>query len=458
MKHLTADPELGGIAYPYREVIRRALLKDPDRRFSSVEEMVARLKTADGGPAVEASLVDVVRPPVVEFPKRPKSDVLYITEENADEIVFGPVRNSAPPASPPPAIHRPQRPIAAVAVASNPEPIARAVRAGMSGVGGWWRGSQMTGPVKVIILVAVTVLLLLNIQFLLPMGLFFGIAYLVYFGVRSIILALNGPTLHGPSVASPAVNYAVPNHLRTPSRPAPARRERSRVRWQLAARETLRKKPMSVRLAELTGSMLMAATVAAVVSVVAMLVTGQMQGPPDHLVDSFSRFAWITLTSAAGAWMVLAFGKFWEGGDGEPLPRRFVMLAAGLALGLVAFGGAQFLSVDFHPGQTNSGPLLAQFYPRSMFEPDGTPLLPAQLVFFGGLFAVLGWSKQSDPLRSSRFSLWATFVSVLWSTLLPLSQPWGIMLAATTSVAVQLSAPWMNSKDRLRIREQLQEV
>ncbi|HND51316.1 MAG TPA: serine/threonine-protein kinase, partial [Pirellulaceae bacterium] len=40
MKHLTADPDLSAVPSAYREVIRRALLKDPEKRFANVEEMV----------------------------------------------------------------------------------------------------------------------------------------------------------------------------------------------------------------------------------------------------------------------------------------------------------------------------------------------------------------------------------------------------------------------------------
>ena len=43
MKHLTAKPDLSPLAEPYRSVVARALEKDPDDRFRSVEEMLAAL-------------------------------------------------------------------------------------------------------------------------------------------------------------------------------------------------------------------------------------------------------------------------------------------------------------------------------------------------------------------------------------------------------------------------------
>ena len=43
MKHLTAVPDVSALAEPFRSVVARALEKDPERRFSSVAEMLAAL-------------------------------------------------------------------------------------------------------------------------------------------------------------------------------------------------------------------------------------------------------------------------------------------------------------------------------------------------------------------------------------------------------------------------------
>ena len=82
-----------------------------------------------------------------------------------------------------------------------------------------------------------------------------------------------------------------------------------------------------------------------------------------------------------------------------------------------------------------------------MYGADGAPLLGAYMVYFGGLFVVLRWWRQADPLRKTRFSLLATTLCVLWAWFMHLlfsfPQPWGFVLAATMSVSVQLSAPWL---------------
>ena len=121
-------------------------------------------------------------------------------------------------------------------------------------------------------------------------------------------------------------------------------------------------------------------------------------------------------------------------------------------------GFAEFL--DVRP----TDDLIVQSLPVStnMVEPSGSLKLPAFLVYFGLLFVVLRWWTQADPLRNSRLSLWATGGCVLWAwiwhMIWPFPQPWGFMLAATVSVAVQLSAPWMSPKERKRIRHQMNEA
>jgi serine/threonine protein kinase len=52
MKHLTAEPDLSMLAEPYRNIVERALAKDPDLRLKSVGELVSLLP---GGDATSAT-------------------------------------------------------------------------------------------------------------------------------------------------------------------------------------------------------------------------------------------------------------------------------------------------------------------------------------------------------------------------------------------------------------------
>jgi hypothetical protein len=66
------------------------------------------------------------------------------------------------------------------------------------------------------------------------------------------------------------------------------------------------------------------------------------------------------------------------------------------------------------------------------------------------------WWHQADPLRDRRFSLWSTvavtLVALVWQIFWPFPQPWGLMVPATMSIALQLASPWVNSNERSEFR------
>ncbi len=79
---------------------------------------------------------------------------------------------------------------------------------------------------------------------------------------------------------------------------------------------------------ELTGSFLMAAIVSAVLCLIILVAGGRRL---DASVDTWTFFTWLTISSTAGAWLMLGLAKFWEGHEGDDILRRFVMMVAGLA-------------------------------------------------------------------------------------------------------------------------------
>jgi hypothetical protein len=74
------------------------------------------------------------------------------------------------------------------------------------------------------------------------------------------------------------------------------------------------------------------------------------------------------------------------------------------------------------------------------------PLLPAFMVYFGGLMALPRWWRLVDPLRRHRVSLLSACFAGFWAYILHLvlafPLPLGVLLALIISLAVQLSAPW----------------
>jgi hypothetical protein len=207
---------------------------------------------------------------------------------------------------------------------------------------------------------------------------------------------------------------------------------------------------------ELTGSFLMSAIVSAVLGLIILLAAGHSL---DGSVNSLSLYAWITVSSIAGSWIVLTLSKFWEGSEGDDIRRRFAMMVAGLVVGVLCFAASELLMLQLSRGEMfNVLEMPNSMIPASMYFTDGAPRVTAFLAFFATMFAILRWWRPVDPLRRTRFSLWATIVCVFWGLLIPWQVPWGFLLIATISVASQISAPYMNKSERSRIRRELLEA
>jgi hypothetical protein len=429
MKHLTADPDLTAIAQPYRDTIKKALAKDPSQRLGSVAELLAALRPNET--AANAAPQQRVVPTVRRTATATATDVLYINGE--DEIVFGPVRQVV--AARPVSLQRPPR--------RTEEPIAKAIGSGFQTLQRWFNDSRLGTPAKIVLLLAAVLLLVLNAQWLIPAGMVFGLVYLIYFGIRSLVLATAGSSGGVAAGTVPRPDGSPPLCNR-------------RFSKQEILRQALLHKSPGERLTELTGSLLMSAVVVAVLCLLMVIASGQFQV---NSVYTWTMYAWLALTSIAGAWTLLALGKLWEHGQGDDVRRRFAMLVAGLAMGAAAFGFSHLLMIDQSGHLTSDhvwGPFADVNLLDRMQQADGSLTIAAYLIYFAGLFAILRWWRQADPLRGARFSLWATAICVLWALIFPFAQPWGLMLAATISVAVQLSSPWMNSKERVLLRQQYQ--
>ena len=129
------------------------------------------------------------------------------------------------------------------------------------------------------------------------------------------------------------------------------------------------------------------------------------------------------------------------------------MLGIGLLFGLIAFeAGPKLLKIVLDneveiPHVSIDG--------RGGTNVEGQPEVMGYLAYFGFLFLVLRWWKQADPLCGSRFELVeALVVCVFWAWIFCayrgyFPQPWGMMLAGTISLAVQLSSPWVDPQNRV---------
>jgi arginine exporter protein ArgO len=325
----------------------------------------------------------------------------------------------------------------AATVVQRREPIAAGVGNAFRSFGSWWNDSHVGTPLKVALLLGVGIALVFNANWLVPLAMIAGILYVVYYGIWTMVAAWSAPedaALSTGNATSPRAN-----HFR-------------RGRWQDYAREMLHRRAPAEKFAELTGSLLMAAFSSIVLAIV-MLVIGSKDFSGS--VDTYAFFAWFATTCTLGAWLVLVAGKLMESRGGEPVRRRFAMLVMGLTLGAAAFGVQQVLYINpqnvMDLPQVTDGAKSAGAYSSAML-----PLLPAYLAYFAGIFVVLRWWKQVDPLRSTRLCIWTTGLCVLWAAVLEMfwhfPQPWGLMLVASISIAAQLSAPWINTAQRAKLK------
>ena len=429
MKHLTAKPNLSGLAEPYRSVVARALEKDPAKRFSSVQEMASQLPQPKSRPGNSGAAAGTAGPDLSRL---------------GGEAVKGDFGDAPKPLCEGGFV---------AAEAVEEEPIGQAVMQQVSNIRNLWQ-KQPTAA-KIAIAVVGVFAFLTSAEIVVPIA----IVSLAAYGGYRVFWAFTHSSRKSHSPNQKQNFQAAPNaggngqqprddnHFH--AEPVAARHARRRFVKPLRPREkalqALILKPASERIADLLGSMLLAALVAMTICLVTVIVNTMRAEVPRP-----EQCAWLLLVGIAGSWGVMIPAKFWEGTQGDQMLRRFVLLLVGLALGLFAWGAYGLLLVDL-PHDTNF-PAAHDLRMPDNFYNNG-PQLFAFLAVFGTLFALIRWWRQSDPLRSTRMSLWSLFVTsalagaVAWVWHFP--QPWLIMVACTMSAAVQMSSPWVDPRKAL---------
>ena len=432
MKHLTAVPDVSHLAEPYRSVVAKALEKDPAKRFGTVPEMLAGLPQ----------------------PARPDVRVSTLSaEQQAAAVGATPFRTTVP-----------------VAEAIDEEPIYRAVRRGARRMLDTWNESNFNTPTKIVLLV-LGVFVFMNLAgVLIPLAILLLIMYACYWLARSIVLALssgNAPRATpaesppgGPPVQASAEATASSKRwaaVREGHEQRAQRQVDSRTRrWKRQEKpaDVLVLKPARERLAELLGSLLGSAVVAATMCLVIVMLNSLRSNVP--FLPQPEQCVWLVLVSIVGAWAVLIPSKFWEGVRGDAMLRRFILMVAGLGVGAFAYGMAILLGVDL-PYDVQISPPGRDYQLPPGFYANGAPMLMAHMACFGTLFLVLRWWRQADPLRYTRFGLvsmgFCVLVAWLVAYLWQYPEPWLMMVACAMAAAVQLSSPWMHPRRRRRVAD-----
>ena len=422
MKHLTAEPNLEGIEEPYRSAIANTLTKNPDARIKTVGELIALLPGPPPGTFLGAN---DKRVPVDEAAAQDPS----------------PARKA-----------KPKNEVVSAILVAEEEPIARAVQVGLRRFTTAWNSGRIKTPGKMAIILVAAYMLVMHGFVIIPTAVSALMVYACYFAIRSIVIACRAPSpierapvAQRPKPVSPA-SPATPPALHAAYRAiaplsAPPYRRRAPAEMAIALPE----KTTRQRLEELTGSLLVSTLVAAVMSVFLSVVHAKTLEP--------GQFAWLLAVSTLGSWLVLVPSKFWEGHDGDSALRRLTLMVLGLGLGAAAWTVKDFLFVPLTADWKLPVPLTEDYVATRFYDYDGSPSLVAHMAYFAFLLLLVRWWKQADPLRPSRLRLWPTIVAIFWAWILyffwPFPQPWGTMVAASMSIAVQVAASWERGKRRM---------
>jgi len=423
MKHLTADPNLDSLPAEFRPALGRAMRKDPQHRFSNVSEMLAALPWS---PRNREVVLPVARAEEKETDRLSGMliddvDITLIKEG----IAFGPLKEQP--------VESANRTIQfietsevaradSITVAGKPEPIAQAVKNGYWGITHWWYTAPLSTPLKLFILLLVGIVIIANSNWLLPMALVLGLAYLAYYGIRSLTSGTNSTIEAAPAQPADATSFQ------------PLPKQVTEKNRQFYYRRYLARKLPGDRLTELVGSLLVAAIGCILFALLGINLGGTLSGQSVN-VEVFAVYAWLSVSTIFACWALLVAGQCWERDEGDPWLRRLIMGGIGLLIGLVSFWLASTLNTG------GSAPI---------HEMDGVSAgtgLFTQLLMFTLLFSMVRWWKQTDPVRKTRLSIWSVGICLVWavalSYLLGLDPFWSCMMALIISASTQLAAPWM---------------
>lgn len=464
MKHLTAEPDLSAIDEPYRDIVRRALAKDPDVRLKSVNEILNLLPVAPGSPPA-----DTWRRPVGEA---------ATPDASADKsgAAFSFAAGGASAAQPAGAT-APPLPIE--------EPIWRAIRDVFGAATAKWHGSngRQISPLKrglIIFALVVGCIWFFDvaIRLAVPVAICYGVYYIVWTSVVRPGLSRSAAGIaQAKEKQAAAGENGSPlrtNQLTVAWQPAEAPEEppraaatsvrtvrRRRPNWREIAQREIAAKPWREKFSELSGSMILAALVSALAALIGPVMLGSQSAS-----ERTAMHLWLMAVGTLGSWAVLVPAKLAEGKLEDHVPMRVTLMGLGGLVGVAAWALAETLlmtpasfgeSMDLRDG------LISQEWLRMpMPTAEAGPPLAVYTTYFAVLFLLPRWWRQAECTRDSRLSVWWLVVSIFWAWVIHLfwwfPQPTGVMAAAVIAVAIQLASPWMPPSRRRALSERMEHV
>ncbi len=477
MKHLTAEPDLSVLQEPYRDIVKRALAKDPNVRLKNVGELVALLP---GGGDV---------PPA--YPRVDVETVILTPVASPEVYDSRPPKQGSPASKPHTDPSRTGQPTDDQ-IGEVEEPIAKALRSVWTTIDRRWRGDhrQPLNLVQKCLLVAAVFYLwslLTASSSVSSIGLLVRgtIIYAIYYafwatiirpGIRrhtgeAALAAGSPPSMPPrPQPAPPPSTLAADQLTADWKQPTATgltryeeaqRRRRSRTGWRDRVNQQLATKPLREKLTELLGSMLLAAVFAAIASsAVPLLYSNQPTS------ETMATYVWLTVVATLGSWAVLIPSKFVEGKLEDQVPMRITLMLLGALLGLAAWGIADGLMLNTNswsePIDVHNG-LVSHEMLGWAHVPTGThPSATFFVAYFAFLFVLPRWWRRTEYTRSTRLSLWSVLTCIFTAWLLHIfwwfPQPLGLLTAGVIALATQLASPWMPPSQRRAISESAEQA
>lgn len=419
MKHLTSEPDLRDVREPYRSTIKRALAKDPDRRYSTVEAMASDL-------SLDVSVYEVI----------PQ----HTTSADGLEVSLDSQRYGVPA----------RRPIVDAEAVSDQglpgfvladEPISRSIYLFLQELRESWRKANVSTFTKALFVLLGLSLFGFGEKFLIPTAIYSGAIYAGYLVIWMLVSPARGGSTMQRGVSDTTVAPGPDNQL--------ALQNQFSIGRAVLSPEIFANRPLVVRAQELVGSMLLSTFVVGVLSILVLVASsGNYEGwtyswgPP---------LLWMATTSLVGTWCILIQGKIFEPHQGDPVLRRFMMLLTGMVLGAFSYKLSNWLLFD--PDYLIEAKLLLGN--SELLYPDNVPGILASVVYFSVLLGSMHWWKLTDPLRDSRLSMLGTlscvFTAILIHCVLP--YPRGFLIAAIMAMAIQIAAPWLNREQQKKLVE-----
>ncbi|MEM6366464.1 MAG: serine/threonine-protein kinase, partial [Planctomycetota bacterium] len=389
VRHMTDLPDLSDVQRAFREVIRRCLEKDPQRRPQTIDGMLALANLSRPGSDVTHAAI-------------PIADVVDDVAANASATIeprLNPQRDASVPQGSASVLSQP---------AMSDEPIARAIRHSFLDLRNWWRTLERSPGSKFFIVLATIAVLALNTHWLLPLASVVGIFYVPYYVIRHMVLQVTDSD-RGRGLDYPQANLAATSSIdhqrsKTKSKPKPL----SPMEVQAKLRTGLSQRTRVARGAEWATSGMMAVLVGAVLLVITSVVGLRST---DLSATSLAPYGWMTAVVWISTMGLLTLGKVWEGSDAEGISRRLAAATLGAGVGLAAYGLSDFLMLPMDVGLSRD--VDATALPVSFYHGTGVPKAAAMMAHFALLFGLLRVWKPVDPLRRVRLSLWSVAVAVV---------------------------------------------